>query len=195
NLEASPPVVADGVEYPLGRIYYGREGGMGLSPILAEFLADQTVQAPFAVDTTWLCVGHVDEFTSFVPDASSPKGFKFLFADTRAAWALIEGQPRAKPLGRYGPDHGYATVGAMLDDAHLRALNDDIQRDHLDPLLARFKRELGLTDDDVILVPSLFEEVPGCGGGVVALLPGTVNLIVTQFAGESTTKVFAADPF
>jgi len=35
NLENSPPLTVDGVEYPLGRIYYGRQNGLGLHPDMA----------------------------------------------------------------------------------------------------------------------------------------------------------------
>jgi hypothetical protein len=192
NLEVSPPVTVDGVEYPFGRIYYGRMNGVGLHADLADKLAGQTVQAPVEMDTLWLCVKHVDEFQTFVPDASSPKGFKFLFADVPAAIALLEGLPRGMELTRYGEDHGHATVGSILDDTALMDLNADIQADELDPLLAQFQSEFGLTEDDIILVPSLFEDVPGCGG-VVALIPGMVNLIVATVDDE--THVFVPDPF
>lgn len=192
NLEVSPPVTVDGVEYPFGRIYYGRQNGVGLHTELADQLAAQTVQAPVEMDTLWLCVKHVDEFQTFVPDASSPKGFKFLFADVPAAVTLLESLPRAMEITRYGEDHGHPTVGDILDDTALMDLNADIQADELDPLLAQFQAEFGLTEEDIIRVPSLFEDVPGCGG-VVALIPGMVNLIVATVDDE--THLFVPDPF
>jgi hypothetical protein len=194
NLEVSPPVAVDGVEYPAGRIYYGRKGSEGLDGVLAGVLADQALQQPIRLDTTWLCVGHVDEVSSFVPDPGSPRGFKLLLADTRSAWSLLEAQPAAASLGRFGPDHGYPTVGSLLADGALVALNDDLQVDYLDPMLAQLKANLGLTDDDIILVPSLFEQVGGCGGRVAALVPGMVNLIVANFPGEPV-RLFVPDPF
>ena len=57
NLEASPPVTVDGVEYPFGRVYYGDWRGDTLHPDLANFLDNQSVQAPVKLDITWLCVG------------------------------------------------------------------------------------------------------------------------------------------
>ncbi|MGH1342637.1 MAG: protein-arginine deiminase family protein [Nannocystales bacterium] len=192
NLEASPPVTVDGVEYPFGKIYYGREAGNGLQSQLGDFLASQTVQAPFEVDTLWLCVGHVDEFSSFVPDPSSDKGFKFLISDVDAAWDVIDALPPSTPLGRFGPDHGFATAGELQNDAGLRALNDELQADELDPIREQFIAELGLDESDIIYVPSLFEEIPGCG--VAALIPGMVNLIVSN-PEDGPIDLFLADPF
>lgn len=194
NLEASPPVTVDGVEYPFGRAYYGRRGNEGIHPAVAAFLADQKVQKPFALDTTWLCVGHVDEFSSFVPDPSSPKGFKLLIADTQLGWDVVQSAPAGMSIGRYGPDHGYFTAGDLIDDRELEAFNDEIQADYLDPILATFKDELGLTEADVIRVPALFERVAGCRAGfAVALVPGTVNLIVANVPGEPV-RLFVPDP-
>lgn len=193
NLETSPPVEVAGVKYPFGRIYYGRVGSSGLHPQLGAFLASQKIQAPFELPTNWLCVGHVDEFSTFVPDPSSPKGFKLVIADVPAAWAVLSALPATTSIGRYGNDHGYATVGAMLQDAQLVALNNDIQRDRLDPILAKLKAELGLTDDDIIKIPSLFETVSGCNGRVAALIPGMVNLVIAKV--DQTTHLFTADPF
>jgi protein-arginine deiminase len=195
NLEASPPVTVDGVSYPYGRVYYGKQGNEGMDSVLPAFLTSQAVQKPFQLDTTFLCVGHVDEISSFVPDASSPKGFKLMLADTRKGWELVESLSTGASIGRYGADHGYPTAGSMLADADLVALNEDVQLDYLDPIKQKFMTELGLTEDDIILVPSLFEQPAGCGGAVAALIPGMVNLIVVNLEGEASTKIFTADPF
>lgn len=192
NLEASPPVTVGGVEYPLGRIYYGRRGSEGVNAELRSFLAAQQVQAPFEIATDWLCVGHVDEFSSFVPDPSSPKGFKMLIADIDSGLALLDALPAGTSLPRYGADHGYPTVGSIRNDAGLRALNQDIRDDYLLPIRQQFINELGLTDADIIEVPSLFENVAGCG--VASLVPGMVNLIVADDS-SGDTHLFIPDPF
>lgn len=194
NLEASPPVTVGGVSYPFGRIYYGRTGTAGLSSTLSTFLETQKVQAPFQLPTSWLCVGHVDEFSTFVPAPGTAKGFKLVMADTRSAWTLLQGLSASATLPKYGADHGYSTVGSILNDTALRALNDDIQVDYLDPITEKFKTELGLTDDDIIKLPSLFEVVNQCGGRVAALIPGMANLIIANVDG-ATTHLFTADPF
>jgi protein-arginine deiminase len=194
NLEATPPITVNGVEYPFGRIYYGKIPSFGLNDVLSEFLESQSVQDPVQMNTAWLCVGHVDEFSSFVPDPSSPKGFKALLADVDAAYAFLEGQDPGFSLPRYESDHGYASVGALLADPELRALNEELRDDYMNPIRQQFITEFGLEESDIINVPTLFETVSGCGGGVVALMPGMVNLIVANFEGE-TPQLFIPDPF
>lgn len=190
NLDASPPV--DG--YPFGRIYYGLEGGNGLDSVLAEFLDSQTIQAPFPVDSDWLCVGHVDEFSSFVADPNSPKGFKLLLSSTTEAYELFENMDANWQLGRYEAAYDYATVNDLLADTALRDLNEDLQVNELDPLRERFKTELGLTDDDIIEIPTIFDTPDFCGGYAVALTPGTVNLIVANLEGQGPILA-VPDPF
>ncbi len=194
NLENTPPLTVDGVEYPLGRIYYGKMNNAGLHDDLAAQLAAQDVQAPIERDTLWLCVGHVDEYESFVPDPGSPKGFRYVISDVPAAWELLEGLDPDLQLTRFAQDHGHATVGEILGDVALRNLNDDLQADELDPLREQAIVEWGLEPSDIILLPSLFEEITGCGGDVAALVPGMVNLIVAP-VDDGETHVFAADPF
>jgi hypothetical protein len=194
NLEATPPFSVGGVEYPYGKIYYGRINNSGLNSTLGNFLTSQKVQAPFQIPTNWLCVGHVDEFISFVPAPGSAKGFKLIVSDTAAGYALLATLPQSSQLPLYGQDHGYSTVGSLVNDASLRALNEDLQADYLEPTIAKFKTEMGLTDADIIRLPSLFEQPSGCNGRVAALIPGMVNLIVANVDG-TTTHLFTADPF
>ncbi|HEY0139237.1 MAG TPA: protein-arginine deiminase family protein [Nannocystis sp.] len=192
NLDASPPVTVDGVFYPFGRIYYGRDNGEGINAKMAEFLASQEVQKPFELDTTWLCVGHVDEYSTIVPDPSAPKGFRLLLADVPSMYQLLDAAPKATNLPLYNKDYGYGSIGEIVGDAGLRAYNEDIQADHLDGIRAVFKKELGLDDADIISVPTIFESINNCGA--VALTPGTVNLAMFNFAGEPT-HAFVPDPF
>ena len=163
-----------------------------MDDVLANFLDSQSVQAPFEVDTTWLCVGHVDEFSTFIPDPGSEKGFKFLYADTNEAWALLEAMDPATSLPRYLDTHGHGTVGEIVNDTELRTRNDGIQANYLDPILTQYKTEFGLTDDDIILIPSLFEQCGGPGYNV-ALTPGTPNLIVGT--GADGIKLIVPDTF
>ncbi len=193
NLEVSPPVTVEGVHYPFGRIYFGLVGTEGISGQLAAQLREQGVQAPFQLDTTWLCVGHVDEFVSFVPDESSPKGFRMLYADTRAGYALLDALPNAD-LPRYRDTHGYASVAQIRDDTALRAYNASMQADYLDANLEVLRRELGLDEADIVRMPSLFERLTDCGGYAAALVPGMVNLIVADDAAGQT-HLFIPDPF
>lgn len=198
NFEVSPPVTVDGVHYPFGRVYYGSTTFQYRPNLeIQDFLDEQKVQAPFKLDTSWLIIGHVDEYSTTIPDPGSEKGFKLLFADTRLAWSLLEGADPETSLPRYAQappyyGHDIATIGAMLDDTALRSVNEDVQ-DILDAELEKFRLNLGLEDEDIILVPTLFhEEYPGLDA-VVAVTPGMVNLIVADDS-EGLPTLFVPDP-
>lgn len=196
NLEVSPPVTVDGVEYPFGRIYYGaiESSNYGPTPYLTEKLAEQVLQAPFVLDASWLCVGHVDEWLTFVPDASSDKGFKLVFTDIDLGYELLEEMDPETVLARYAADFGFNTVGDIVDDEGLLAYNEDLKEDYVLPTLEVLKTELGLTDDDIVLIPGIFEPVPGCGTTGAALMPGMANLVVANPVDEPV-HIFTADPF
>lgn len=195
NLEVSPPVTVNGVEYPFGRIYWGENGGQGITDGLAELLEAQVIQDPFQIDISMLCVGHVDEITSAVPDATAPRGFRFLIADTALGRDLVMGLDPGSPIPQYRRAHDYQTVGEMQDDLGLWTYNEEFQVGTLDPALAIFIEELGLLPEEIIHIPALFEESRACAGGGLSLVPGTVNLVVAQAAGSDDTHVFMADPF
>ncbi|MEC8424179.1 MAG: protein-arginine deiminase family protein, partial [Myxococcota bacterium] len=194
NLEVSPPVTVDGVLYPFGRAYHGRWFRDEMHEEMVSMLEAQRVQDPFEIDVGFLCVGHVDEFTTFVPDPSSDKGFRFVVADVALAYAFLEAQRGSTRLPRYASDHGYGTIGDLVDDRALRAMNEEIQEDYIDPAVETFKAELGLTEADITRIPALFEEVRGCGGTTAGLIPGTANMTVAPLdSGE--THLFLPDPF
>lgn len=195
NLETTPPLTG----YPFGRVYYGDNGAVGPNPILKDLLDEQQLQAPIHVDTSFLCVGHVDELMTFVADPSSPKGFKLLFADVPSAYASLAGSSPSAALPRYAGAHGYATVGDLSKDSALQALNDDVQGDYLGPILAGLQATLGLDDADVVRVPALFERVPDCWYSgelmeVAALVPAMVNLAVVNLEGAAP-RLVVPDPF
>ena len=194
NLEASPPVTVDGVEYPLGRIYYGKWNSYQPHDDLIEVLEDQKVQDPFMLDVSFLCVGHVDEFTSWIPDPDYPLGYYLMVSDTELGYDFLNSMDSGYALPKYAQGHGYSSVGEILDDQGLRLLNEDIQAEYIEPNIATMKAELGLTDADIVRVPSVFEEYPGCWGSTLALIPGTVNMQVSTNV-DGTTKLFLPDPF
>ncbi len=194
NLETTPPISVGGTDYPLGRFYYGDDGNM-LSPHddLVQAVEDNLLQEAFTQTIKWLCVGHVDEYHTFVPDKASAKGFKLVVADVDEAYALLESMNRNTNLPQYQVK-GYRSVGEILDDNALRALNEDLRDDYIEPNISTFKSEMGLTEADIIRIPGLFEEVRGCGKTTAAFMPGTVNLAVANFEGEAV-KLIAPDPF
>ncbi len=194
NIEIAPPVTVGGVDYPFGRIYWG-ESGRNLDPNedIQAFFQDMRLQDPFILDIGFLCVGHVDEFFTFVPDPAAPKGFWMVYSDTNEGFASLEGL-RGTALPRYRQVHGYTTVDEILSDDALRMENEEYQEDYLDPNLAILKAELGLTDNDIIYIPAIFEEAQGCGGTSAALIPGTANLQLFMEA-DGTSHLFPPDPF
>ena len=161
---------------------------------LQEMFAEQLVQAPFELDTSWLCVGHVDEFMSWIPDASAPRGWRLVYTDIPGAWEVMEGMDPDTALPLYEDGHGFDTVGEIVNDNAIRALNEDLWDDYLEPNLEILRRELDLQDEEILWLPGLFEVTSQCGGATAALIPGMANLIVANLPGE-TTKYFMADPF
>lgn len=195
NLEATPPFTLNGQHYPFGKAYWGDGGGpFQMTQDLADFFDDQLAQAPFTIDTSWLCVGHVDEFMSWVPVPGSRLGWKLVYTDIDGAWDVLEAMDPNTEIPRYRQAHGFDTVGEIVDDSGLRALNESLWEDYLEPNLDILREETGLTDDDIIWLPGLFERASGCGGTTAALIPGMANLIVANFPGE-TPELFMADPF
>ncbi len=192
NLEVSPPVTVNGVTYPFGRIYYGDSGpGWRPATALRNMLSDQKIQAPVTYDIDWLCVGHVDEFMSFIPDPTAPKGFRLLYADVDLAWELLDTLSGTAQLPRYS-DHGINRVSQITGSNSLKNLNNDIQRYQLTPTLVKIKADFGLDEQDIIRLPALFMNEPQCGAA--SLIPGTVNLVVYN-KDDGTTHLFAPDPF
>lgn len=194
NLEATPPLSAHGVHYPFGRIYYGADGWAGPVQEFTDMLDSQRVQAPFAVDSSWLCVGHVDEFVTTIPDPSARLGWKLVIADTELAWQLLLEMDPSTSLPMFNGHKPWTSVSDLLSDPALYALNQDIQAYELDPALEVFVDELDLTEDDILRIPQLFETPNGCGDKVASLFPGMANMVVAPL-DDGTTKLFIPDPF
>ncbi|MBL8602034.1 MAG: hypothetical protein JNK72_08925 [Myxococcales bacterium] len=189
NLELVPPYPGR----PMGRLYHGSVTARSSDISLRAFLNAQGVQGPpMLVDTSWLTVGHVDEFMSFIP-ANTPRGWKLLWASPREGRALLQryadqGETQANALLFEGmrwyypedsPNFGTTypaqrRLSAVLADADLMAFNQRIQG-ILDGLREDLQRETGLTDAEIIEMPFLFWD--GDGGGAGAYMPGTVNLL------------------
>ncbi|XP_029947285.1 protein-arginine deiminase type-2 [Salarias fasciatus] len=186
NLEVSPPVTVNGKKYPLGRIIIGvafptAAQGRNMTQVIQDFLWAQKVQEPIALFSDWLCIGHVDEFMTFVP-APDKNGFRLLLASPDAGYKLF------KSLSKQG--HGNATLFDGVETETPRPvddiLNDEELQDHnnyvqscIDWNRDVLKRELGLDEGDIIDLPILFklvkedEEVRA-----LAYYPDVVNMLV-----------------
>lgn len=193
NLEASPPVTVDGKHYPFGRAYYGKWGNERLHEEMRDLLDSQEIQAPVEIDVEWLCVGHVDEFVSFIPDPTAPQGFRMLVADVNKAYEFLESIEDVS-LPKYS-FHGVGSSTEILEERSLRTLNEELQEIYIEPNIEIFKEEFGITEEEIIRVPSLFEEVSGCYGTNAALIPGTVNMVVFTSEDGKSAELFTADPF
>jgi len=202
NLECTPPVTSKaGKKYPFGRIYFGPGGRSALDKLDEDekaFLKKQIVQEPVEIETNWLLVGHVDEIISFVP-APGRKGFKLLLASPKLGYKILTDNKAkhggAKMLvGRHFPDagawhsaevsikdfldSGLTSVKATLTASHLRGYNTSLQA-KLDATRSQLKTELGLSEADIVDVPTLFADIT-LSGLADALTAGMVNMLVNN---------------
>ncbi|XP_036599622.1 protein-arginine deiminase type-4-like [Trichosurus vulpecula] len=169
-LEVSPPVTANGIFYPLGRILIGdgslpRENIPEVNLRLRRFIYAQNMQDPLELFSAWLLEGNVKEFMTFVP-ANDEKGFRLLLASPRACYELF------KLEQRHG--HGNASVLEKVDEHLLQYTErvkmsiDEIladkslkrQNDYVETCIAYNQRvleaELGISETDIIYIPQLF---------------------------------------
>ncbi|XP_028369241.1 protein-arginine deiminase type-1 [Phyllostomus discolor] len=181
NLDVSPPVTVGGKEYPLGRILIGssfpKSGGRRMAKVVYDFLKAQQVQAPVELYSDWLSVGHVDEFLSFVP-TSDQKGFRLLLASPSVCLKLFqekreEGHGEAAQFD--GVQHQVKTsINEMLADGRLQRDSLHVQK-CIDWNREVLKRELGLTERDIVDIPQLFYLQ---GPYAEAFFPNMVNMVV-----------------
>ncbi|XP_005409873.1 PREDICTED: protein-arginine deiminase type-3 isoform X2 [Chinchilla lanigera] len=184
NLEVSPPVVANGKEYPLGRILIGGNlpgsKGRRVTQVVRNFLHAQKVQPPVELFVDWLAVGHVDEFLSFVP-APDGKGFRMLLASPAACFRLFQekrkwGHGRALLFQGVVGDRQVRTISIdqVLSNRNLISFNKFVQS-CIDWNREVLKRELGLADQDIIDIPQLFKSEQK---KAMAFFPDLVNMLV-----------------
>ncbi len=168
NLEVTPPLP----NYPMGRIYYGKAEEETLHPNVVEFLKAQQVQGPpIEIDTSWLMVRHVSEIINFIPSQTGEP--LLLVVSPKAGVELIE------ELGEKGYEGAainrglstQTTVRAALNNRLLVEHNLQLQREKIDPLLKKLKRELNLDEDQIVEVPVLF------GYSGYAWWPNLINVV------------------
>lgn len=189
NWDVVPPYTKGAETYPLGRNIWG-EGDQVVDqpdPAYAAFVRAQAVQPPINVDSSWLVVGHVDEFLSWVRTntprgwgmlAGSPRLARQMLLDLKAAGhgsaVLFEGlqdydfSQQSEPLREAA-----VTVDEVLANADVMAESQKAQV-AIDAAVAKVQTEVGLADAEITPMPSLFERVYGDG---LAYQPGTVNLL------------------
>lgn len=177
NIETIPPYTSRlGKRWPTGRIIMGTHFGTYPAQSMVTFLQSQQVQTPLLLETGWLAIGHVDEMVQFLPSNSTPHGFTIAIADTTSALALLHAAntsghgstPFLSYTGDATPDAltlfldphllYNTTIASVLADPAFAATQRYAQR-YIDQNLALLLREIPLSDDDVIRVPTLFKDV------------------------------------
>jgi protein-arginine deiminase len=182
--------------YSMGRIIHGNK----VMAETTEFYASQGVQGPpIVLDTTWLAVEHVDEFFHWVP-SNTPRGWKLLVASPALMTKMLQDMKAAGNgaavlhAGRGG--NFEKTIDQALADPDLTAWSQtaDVKiLGHIETM----KAETGLTDADIIMIPTWFEDL-----GVMELVawnPGMVNMRmlgnVASVAKPFGPLIGGADPF
>jgi protein-arginine deiminase len=192
NTETVPPYAG----YPLGRHLRGSAAGGAPDASFTRMLEAQGAQPPVYVDTSWLQVGHVDETLALLPSASAPRGWVLLAADPAGARAMFEDlQARGHGEARLFVGKAWRVarqdVPAETTVAQVLARTDVLEATAraatgVEGQLAVLRRELALTDADLVRAPFLFQPH---GGKVTAFQPASANLVVL-----SRTDVAVADP-
>ncbi|WP_264203804.1 protein-arginine deiminase domain-containing protein [Streptomyces bambusae] len=164
NLETVPPYAHGGRAFPAGRIIMGERKDSGSRPAQAmrTLLKSQGFQDPLLLDTSWLHVGHVDEFVQFLP-ADTPRGWKIGIADPEAGLKLLRdaqraGHGRVRMFSVPGSEEAPApkeTIAQALASKWLVADNVLAAR-RIKANLAVLQRETGATDAEVVRVPALY---------------------------------------
>ncbi|AWI31971.1 protein-arginine deiminase domain-containing protein [Streptomyces tirandamycinicus] len=164
NLETIPPYTHGGRSYPAGRIIQGERKDIGSKPARAmrTLLKSQGLQDPLLLDTSWLHVGHVDEFVQFLP-ADTPRGWRIGVADPEAGLRLLR---EAREAG-HGGTRMFSVPGSKDVPAPRETIDQALASRYLvqDNQMAAqriranleiLKRETGVTDAEVVRVPALY---------------------------------------
>ncbi|MEU3892261.1 protein-arginine deiminase domain-containing protein [Streptomyces sp. NPDC029041] len=164
NLETIPPYAHGGRSFPAGRIIMGERKDSGARPskVMRTLLRSQGLQDPLLLDTSWLAVGHVDEFVQFLP-ADTARGWRIGVADPQAGLRLLrdakrDGHGRTKMFSVRGRSDSPApkeTIDQALASRHLVADNEMAAR-RIAADLEILKRETGVTDEEIVRVPALY---------------------------------------
>ena len=166
NLETIPPTPG----HPVGQIVIGGDGTdhkTGPASEMVTLLKSQGRQDPIAMDTSWLTIGHVDEFIQFVPVPGSRLGWKAVVADPAAGLQLLQ---KVKAEGHGGEImHGglpklewpydlridQRSTDEFLADQQFVETNQRASA-KIQANLEVLKAKAGLRDSDFVRVPALY---------------------------------------
>ncbi len=154
NLQVTPPIPG----HPMGRVYYGNSGNVGFNPEVLDFIQAQRIQGPAVdIDTSWLLTRQVDEIINFIP-TQIPGKYIMAIASPEAGVKLLE-ELAGKGYGDVTINRGLSTettVSAALKNPALLQHNLNLQKQKLNPILEKLKREFSLADDQIVQVPAMF---------------------------------------
>jgi protein-arginine deiminase len=134
---------------------------------MLKFLRSQGVQNPLQLDTSWLGVGHVDEFIQFVPAPGSRLGWRAMIADPRQAVQMLSDVAASGHSGQilhanlpklewpYDLYIETRNIGEFLADQQFIKTND-IAAKRIATNIATLKLQAGLTEADIVRVPTLY---------------------------------------
>jgi protein-arginine deiminase len=189
NHDLIPSYSHNGQDFPYGRIVHGSN----VLPETRAFYDAQLVQGPaLEVHTSWLIVGHIDEVFSYVP-AGTERGWKLLVASPSLARDMLldwqaEGfgdTPMFLDRRWFNGNDATITIDEVLADTQLMSASQRAQG-FIDGMVATMIEQVGLSDDEIVEIPFLFEQE---AGQLVAFNPGTVNALVFG------NRMVAPDPF
>ncbi|KIL87026.1 protein-arginine deiminase type-3 [Fusarium avenaceum] len=198
NLETIPPYTHNGKSYPAGRNIMGAWDGR--KPLMVEFLKAQEVQDPLILDTTWLYVGHVDEFIQFLP-AHNKRGWVIMVADPIKGLALMnkaakDGHGKVKAVSRSrsaeeAKDSYLCLPRQTIEEALKFDKFDEINKkaaQRIEANLDILKHETGITNEDIHRVPSLFYFAEGNGWLCPGQKPSTSDAEETSSAPQKASS-------
>ncbi|KAF5965512.1 arginine deiminase type-3 [Fusarium coicis] len=165
NLETIPPYKYNGKSFPQGRTIMGAWDGR--APLMVDFLKAQEVQDPLILDTSWLYVGHVDEFLQFLP-ACNERGWIVMVADPLKGLDLLKkaskaGHGNVKAVSRSLQVEEKKqelclprqTIQEALKFKNFEAIQKSSAQ-RIEANLNILKQETGITDKNIFRVPMPF---------------------------------------
>ncbi|RDA90580.1 hypothetical protein CP533_2602 [Ophiocordyceps camponoti-saundersi (nom. inval.)] len=163
NLEAIPPYSHRGKTYPAGRAVMGSQDGK--RPFMMNFLKSQELQNPIELDTSWLYIGHTDEFMQFLP-YESKRGWVLVVSDPLAGLKLLEdafmaghGEVKSHSRPKFPSDRDECLPASTIQDSLLlpyMSFLQDYSAQAIDENVDIIKRETGITDAEIIRIPAIF---------------------------------------
>ncbi|KAK2593833.1 hypothetical protein QQS21_008448 [Conoideocrella luteorostrata] len=156
NVETVPPYKNGKKNYPAGRVFVGTDAN-GQKPVITDFFRAQEVQEPLTLDSSWLTVGHVDEFVQFLPvrrDVSA-RGWILMVSDPAAGLKVIK---EAQSLGMGNKPVSSRNTKSVNDFLHtendypiVSSISQRIQKS-----IDLLKSEIGLKDSEIFRAPVLY---------------------------------------